>query len=110
MITTTWHRGVQLRANPTLWRPPANWQSGCLAGTTAHRPTDAQSTPDRFYRRSYVLADEDGTLGSVCVYQAVDEQAIRRHSHRVGVPADEIREVLETVPLRPDPVLASASA
>jgi hypothetical protein len=60
--------------------------------------------------RSYVLADEDGTLGSLCVYQAVDEDAIRRHSERVGMPADEITEVLETVLVRPDPTPATAMA
>jgi hypothetical protein len=60
--------------------------------------------------RSYVLADLDGTLGSLCVYQAVDAEAIRRHSDRVGMPADEINEVLETVLVRPDPTPASAAA
>ena len=60
--------------------------------------------------RSYVLADHDETLGSLCVYQAVDAEAIRRHSQRVGMPVDEINEVLETVLVRPDPVPASATA
>ncbi|HZO79738.1 MAG TPA: DUF4242 domain-containing protein [Solirubrobacteraceae bacterium] len=60
--------------------------------------------------RSYVLADDDGTLGSLCVYQAVDADAIRRHSGRVGMPADEITEVLETVLVRPDPTPAPAIA
>ena len=60
--------------------------------------------------RSYVLADDDGTLGSLCVYQAVDEEAIRRHSHRVGMPADEIHAVLETVLVRADPTPATATA
>jgi uncharacterized protein YidB (DUF937 family) len=59
---------------------------------------------------SGVLADQDGTLGSLCVYQAVDAEAIRRHSHRVGMPADEINEALETVLVRPDPTPASATA
>ncbi|MBV8988034.1 MAG: DUF4242 domain-containing protein [Solirubrobacterales bacterium] len=60
--------------------------------------------------RSYVLADVDGTLGSLCVYQATDADAIRRHSRRVGMPADEINEVLETVLVRPDPTPAPARA
>jgi hypothetical protein len=60
--------------------------------------------------RSYVVADHDGTLGSLCVYQAVDAEAIRRHSTRVGMPADEINEVLETVLVRPDPAAASVAA
>lgn len=60
--------------------------------------------------RSYVLADHDGTLGSLCVYQAIDPEAILRHSHRVGMPADEINEALETVLVRPDPAPATATA
>ena len=60
--------------------------------------------------RSYVLADDGGTLGSVCVYQAINPEAIRRHSHRVGMPADEINEVLETVLVRPDPAPVGATA
>jgi hypothetical protein len=43
-------------------------------------------------------------LGSVCIYQAVDDDAIRRHSHRVGMPADEIFTVADTLVIRPDPV------
>jgi len=59
--------------------------------------------------RSYVLSDQDGTLGSLCVYQAVDADAIRRHSDRVGMPADEINEVVETVLVRPDPAPAAVA-
>ncbi|MFL5865543.1 MAG: DUF4242 domain-containing protein [Thermoleophilaceae bacterium] len=54
--------------------------------------------------RSYVLAEEDGTLGSVCIYQASSPEAIRKHAQRVGMPADEIFPVGETVVIRPDPV------
>jgi hypothetical protein len=60
--------------------------------------------------RSYVIADDGGALGSLCVYEAVDAEAIRRHSHRVGMPADEINEVLETVLVRPDPTPVTATA
>jgi Protein of unknown function (DUF4242) len=44
--------------------------------------------------RSYVIAEEGGTLGTVCVYQASDTEAVRRHAVRVGMPADEILERL----------------
>jgi len=60
--------------------------------------------------RSYVLAESDGTLGSICIYQAVDDDAIRRHSHRVGMPADEIFPVADTVVIRPDPVAEPVAA
>jgi sporulation protein YlmC with PRC-barrel domain len=54
--------------------------------------------------RSYVIAEEDGTLGSVCIYQAASPEAIRKHAERVGMPADQIWKVADTVIIRPDPV------
>ena len=60
--------------------------------------------------RSYVLAEEDGTLGSVCIYQATSPQAIRDHAERVGMPADEIWPVADTVVIRPDPVAEATAA
>ncbi|HEY6654807.1 MAG TPA: DUF4242 domain-containing protein [Solirubrobacterales bacterium] len=61
-------------------------------------PTDVR------WIRSYVIAEEDGTLGTICIYQATSPQAIRDHAHRVGMPADEIIPVADTVVIRPDPV------
>jgi thiamine biosynthesis protein ThiC len=54
--------------------------------------------------RSYVIAEEDGTVGTVCIYQATDHEAIRKHARRVGMPADEILDVADLVVIRPDPV------
>jgi thiamine biosynthesis protein ThiC len=53
--------------------------------------------------RSYVLSEEDGTLGTVCIYQAVDEDAIMEHAQRSELPADEIIPVINTVVVRDDP-------
>ena len=60
--------------------------------------------------RSYVVQEDDGTLGTVCIYQASDPDAIRDHAGRVGMPADEIIEVVDTVIVRPDPAPAAARA
>jgi hypothetical protein len=54
--------------------------------------------------RSYVVAEDDGTLGTVCIYQAVSADAIREHARRVGMPANEITEVAKTVVIRDDPL------
>jgi hypothetical protein len=54
--------------------------------------------------RSYVVNEDDGTLGTVCIYQAVDADAIREHARRVGMPANEITEVAKTVVIRDDPL------
>lgn len=53
--------------------------------------------------RSYVLDEEDGTLGTVCIYQAVDEDAIMEHAKRSDLPADEVILVADTVLVRDDP-------
>ena len=53
--------------------------------------------------RSYVVQEADGTLGTVCVYQATNADAIREHARRAGMPADEITCVADTVIIRTDP-------
>jgi hypothetical protein len=53
--------------------------------------------------RSYVLSEEDGTLGTVCIYQAVDEAAILEHAQKASLPADEVILVADTVIVRDDP-------
>ena len=53
--------------------------------------------------RSYIVAEESGRLGSVCIYQGVSPEAIRAHADRSGMPADEIVPVADTVVVRPDP-------
>lgn len=53
--------------------------------------------------RSYVTAEDDGKVGTVCVYQASSPEKIREHASRVGMPADEIVEIADTVVVRPDP-------
>ena len=58
--------------------------------------------------RSYVVAEEDGGLGTICIYEAVSPEAIRDHAARVGMPADEITEVADTVVVREDPVAAAS--
>lgn len=53
--------------------------------------------------RSYVLDEEDGTLGTICIYQAIDEDAIMEHAQRAEIPADEVTPVINTVVVRDDP-------
>ena len=57
--------------------------------------------------RSYVVTEEDGALGTVCIYEAASPEAIRDHAGRVGMPADEITPIADTVVVRPDPVAAT---
>jgi Protein of unknown function (DUF4242) len=58
--------------------------------------------------RSYVLQEDDGTLGTSCIYEAESMQTIRAHAQRAGLPADEITPVVDTVIVRPDPASVAA--
>ena len=59
--------------------------------------------------RSYVLAEPDGQLGTVCIYQATSAEAVREHAKAAGLPADEVIPVADTVFVRPDPAPAPTS-
>jgi hypothetical protein len=66
-----------------------------------------EEMPDKVrWIRSYVTRHEGGRLGTVCVYQATDPEAVREHARRVGMPADTITEIADTVIVRPDPSVA----
>jgi hypothetical protein len=73
--------------------------------TVAARSTaEGDQMPDDIrWIRSYVTAETDGTVGTVCVYQASSPDAIREHARRADMPADEIIAVADTVVVRPDP-------
>jgi hypothetical protein len=58
--------------------------------------------------RSYVLAEPDGSVGSLCVYQATSPEAIRVHADRADLPVDEIVGIADIVVVRPDPAEAFA--
>jgi hypothetical protein len=44
-----------------------------------------------------VIADLDGSLGTVCVLDAPSPEAVRLHAYRAGLPVDEIVTVADTV-------------
>jgi Nickel responsive protein SCO4226-like len=87
------------------------WQSPEeIPAERSKQVADDEFPSDIRWIRSYVIAEEDGTLGSLCIYQATSPEAIRKHAHRVGMPADEILNVADTVIIRPDPVAENAAA
>lgn len=53
--------------------------------------------------RSYAVTEEDGRIGSVCIYEAEDPDAIREHAQRIGAPGEDIRAVRGAVVKQPDP-------
>jgi len=89
---------VILRRNG--WRSPEELQ---VAGERSKQVGDDRG--DVRWIRSYVL-EEDGGLGTVCIYEAESEEAIRGHAEDADLPVDEIVKVADTVLVRPDPVPA----
>jgi len=79
------------------------------AGVSLRIGNDEMSDKIRWIR-SYVVNEEDGTLGTVCIYQALNAEAIREHARRVGMPANEITAVAKTVIIRDDPKEAAQAA
>jgi hypothetical protein len=66
-----------------------------------------EEMPDKVrWIRSYVTRHEGGRIGTVCIYQAANPEAVREHARRVGMPADAITEIADTVVIRPDPTHA----
>lgn len=80
-----------------------------VAGKSAH--VGDSEMPDRIrWIRSYVVAEPDGRLGTICIYEASDSAAIREHADKVGMPADDIWTIVDTVVVREDPKLEKAGA
>jgi thiamine biosynthesis protein ThiC len=87
------------------------WGSAEELGAAAERSravADQEMPNDIRWIRSYVLDEDDGSVGTVCVYQATSAQAVRDHAARAGLAADEVIPVADTVLVRPDPEPAAA--
>jgi uncharacterized protein DUF4242 len=82
------------------WRSPADLQA---AGVKSRQVGDDEMAADIRWIRSYVMAEEDGGFGTVCIYEATSPEKIREHASRSGLPVDEIVPVADTVLVRPDP-------
>ena len=68
-----------------------------------------EEMPDQVrWIRSYVLAEESGRVGTLCIYEAASPEAIREHAARAQLPVDEIISIADTVVVRPDPEPAAA--
>jgi len=87
------------------WRSPEDLQA---AAERSAKVGDEEMSDDIRWIRSYVLQEDGGSVGTVCIYQASSPEAIREHASRADLPADEIIPVADTVFVRPDPEKATA--
>lgn len=82
------------------------WRSGAELERAAERSTKVgnEQMPDEVrWIRSYVLDEGAGAVGTVCIYEATDPAAVRRHAALADLPVDEVVRVADTVVVRPDP-------
>ena len=89
----------------------SGWRSGGDLEEAAERSRqvgDEEMSDDIRWIRSYVLEEGGGSVGTVCIYQATSEEAIREHANRADLPVDEVVRVADTVIVRPDPEPAPA--
>ncbi len=84
----------------SAWKEEPDLQEAAEEST---RVADEEMPGQVKWIRSYVLEEEDGTLGTVCIYQAEDADALIEHAQRAGLPADEVLLVTDTVIMRDDP-------
>lgn len=92
---------VILRRNG--WRTVDDFRDAVARSTS-----EGDRMPDEIaWIRSYVLAENDGRVGTVCVFQASSPEAVRRHAGSAELPVDEIVKVADTVIVTADPVSAT---
>jgi len=90
----------------------SGWQSGAeleQAAARSARVGDDEMPDEVRWIRSYVREEGGGTVGTVCIYEAVSPEALRKHASLADLPADEIIRVADTVLVRPDPVPVAAA-
>jgi hypothetical protein len=81
------------------WRSPADLEE---AGGRSTKAGDDMPDDIRWIR-SYVLEEDGGSVGTVCIYQASSPEKIREHAGIADLPVDEIIPIADTVIVRPDP-------
>jgi len=92
-------------------RRRGGWDSAEELQAAAARSThvgDEQMSGDIRWIRSYVVQEPEGSLGTVCIYEASSPEKIREHASRAELPATEIFEIGDTLIVRPDPASLAA--
>ena len=92
---------------PSAW---ANFKEVEAIGAKSAKVGNEEMADRVRWIRSYVVKEPDGRFGSICIYQARDQESIREHARRVGMPGDQIFPVMKTILIREDPAEQSAAA
>jgi thiamine biosynthesis protein ThiC len=82
------------------WKTPEELHAAAGRSKTVG---DTEMANDVRWIRTYVMQEPDGTLGTVCIYEATSPEAIQKHASRAELALSEIRPIADTVIVRPDP-------
>ena len=82
------------------WKTPHDLHD---AAARSKKVGDTEMSNDVRWIRTYVMAEPDGTLGTVCIYEATGPEALRQHANRAELALSEVRPVVDTVVVRADP-------
>jgi hypothetical protein len=82
------------------WKTPEDLHD---AAGRSKRVGDTEMPNDVRWVRTYVVTEPDGSLGTVCIYEATSPEALRQHADRAELALSEIRPVVDTVVVRADP-------
>ena len=82
------------------WASPQELEE---AAARSRQVGDQQMSDQVRWIRSYVTAEADGRVGTICIYQAVNPEAIHEHARKARLPVDEVVPISATVLVRPDP-------
>jgi hypothetical protein len=83
-----------------FWKTAADLEK---SAAISRRVGDGEMAGQVSWLHTYAVMENDGTLGTVCFYQGVDAEALRKHAERVGMPADEIVPVIGRIVFRENP-------
>ena len=71
--------------------------------STAQRIAEEDMPQQVSWLCSYEVQEDDGALGTACLYQAMEPGALREHAKRAGLPVDEITPVFGRLVFREHP-------
>jgi len=91
---------VYLIRRRSFWKTAAELEK---SAAISRRIGDQEMAHEVSWLHTYAVTEGDGTVGTVCLYQAVDQEALRKHAARVGMPADEIVPVMGRIVFREVP-------
>ena len=89
----------------------SGWHTPDALQASAARSADVgdnEMADDIRWIRSYVVRERDGTLGTICIYQASSAEKVGEHAGRADIPADDVLPIVETLVVRPDPAAVAA--